>query len=202
MVQSTPIPTWPDAPLPTDYWSNPINDQNRDWWTISGNWLETNGFNSAAEGYYYKGGGYNPYTAGPTSAHILWAQPEPSAFGGVMGGVVSENGGVGNYYTGMSYEQTWGMNYGPWIISGMLYFDNPTFAAPNYGSYCYDLATGNEYGNKTSQSLLLRCSSTYHPTNSEVSHICGIRKVLHGACITQLTVTLSKALRAVQAAQL
>ena len=142
VVQSTPIPNWPDAPLPTDYWSNPINDQNRDWWTISGNWLETNGFNSAAEGYYYKGGGYNPYTAGPTSAHILWAQPEPSAFGGVMGGVVSENGGVGNYYTGMSYEQTWGMNYGPWIISGMLYFDNPTFAAPNYGCYCYDLATG------------------------------------------------------------
>ena len=67
VVQSAAIAAWPNAPLPTNYWTNPINAQNRDWWTISGNWLDYGGWNPNGEGYYYKGGGYNPYTVGPAT---------------------------------------------------------------------------------------------------------------------------------------
>jgi hypothetical protein len=144
VVQQEPIQPYPAAPLPTDYWTRPINGQNREWWTISGNWYESRGYNSASEGYYYKGGGYNPYTTGPTSAHIMWAKPMPT-FGGLMGGTLSENGGVGSYYTGMSYEQMWGTGPGPFILNGRLYYNTPQFAQPNYGVYCVDLRTGEQY---------------------------------------------------------
>ena len=148
VVQEEPIPSYPAAALPTNYWSRPINAQNREWWTISGNWYESYGYNAAAEGYYYKGGGYNPYTTGPASAHIVWAKPMPS-FGGLIGGTLSEAGGVGNYYTGMSYEQFWGfamgIGAGPFIINGRLYYNTPPFAQPNYGVYCVDLRTGQQY---------------------------------------------------------
>ena len=111
------------------------------WSTISGNWVESRGYNGASEGYYYKGGGYNPYSTGPTSAHIVWAQPMPAEFGGIIGGDVSQDGGVGSYYTGMSYEQAFAP---PIILNGRLYFNSPFGAAPYYGCYCYDLRTGQQ----------------------------------------------------------
>ncbi len=30
--------SWPDAPLPTDYWTRPVSAYNREWWSILGNW--------------------------------------------------------------------------------------------------------------------------------------------------------------------
>jgi len=144
IVQEEPILNYPAAVLPTNYWSRPINAQNREWWTISGDWYDSRGYNAAAAGYYYKGGGYNPYTTGPASAHVVWAQPMPT-FGGLMGGSLSEAGGIGNYYTGMSYEQMWGTGPGPFIIDGRLYYNTPQFAKPSYGVYCVDLRTGQQY---------------------------------------------------------
>ena len=38
-VQQDPIPDPPSYPLPTDYWTRPINSENREWSSISGNWL-------------------------------------------------------------------------------------------------------------------------------------------------------------------
>jgi len=142
VVQSAPVATWPAAPLPTSYWTTPIDAQNREWWTITGDWLETHGFDGAGTGAYYKGGGYNPYTTGPQSAHILWT--DPLEIGGLMGGSLSQAGGVGNFYTGMSYEMYWGTGYGPFIIDGRIYYNTPQYAAPAYGSYCLDLATGKQ----------------------------------------------------------
>ena len=141
IVQEEPISLYPGSPLPTEYWARPISGENREWWTISGNWVESRGYNAASEGYYYKGGGYNPYTKGPTSAHIVWAEPMPGEFGGLMGGTISQSGGVGSYYTGMSYEQAFAP---PLILNGRLYFNTPPGAAPYYGCYCYDLRTGQE----------------------------------------------------------
>ncbi len=147
VVQDDPVPEWQSTPLPTDYWSRPINGQNREWWTVSGNWMDSRGINAASAGYYYKGGGYNPYTTGPQSAHIVWAQPMPT-FGGLMGGSLSENGGVGSYYTGMSYEQMWGTGPGPFILNGRLYYNTPQFAKPDNKLYCVDLRTGYQYWNQ------------------------------------------------------
>lgn len=38
-VQEEPIPDYPLNPLPTSYWTRPINAQNKNWAAISGNWL-------------------------------------------------------------------------------------------------------------------------------------------------------------------
>ena len=37
-VQQDPISGVPQTPLPKEYWTRPINAQNRDWYTISNNW--------------------------------------------------------------------------------------------------------------------------------------------------------------------
>ena len=139
-VKQEPISQWPAAELPTDYWDRPIEGQNREWWTISGNWFSANGYNATSQGYYYKGGGFNPYTVGPTSSHIVWTKPF-EMFGGVMGGELSMDGGVGGYYNGMSYEQAFAP---PVIIQGRLYYNTPPSAKPNYGTHCVDLRTGEE----------------------------------------------------------
>ena len=38
-VQQSPVPSIPQAALPTSYWSRPIESVNDNWFTISGNWL-------------------------------------------------------------------------------------------------------------------------------------------------------------------
>ena len=64
-VQQAPVPGYIEAPvpLPTQYWTQPINAQNRYWNTISGPWLQS-GYNAT--------GAFNPYTYAPDSAHIVW----------------------------------------------------------------------------------------------------------------------------------
>lgn len=139
-VQEQPIAPLPPAEFPTGYWERPIEGQNREWWTISGNWFSARGYNETSQGYYYKGGGFNPYSTGPSSAHIIWAKPF-EMFGGLMGGELSIAGGVGSYYNGMSYEQAFAP---PVIIQGRLYYTTPPSAKPNYGTHCVDLRTGEE----------------------------------------------------------
>ena len=130
-VQQAPIASWPAAPLPTGYWTRPINAQNREWYAISGNWL-MGGYNQAAG---LGGGGFNPYTTAPNSAHIVWTKP--TTFGGVIGGSYGGSG-TGNYYTGLTYEFKF---LPPVIMNGVLYYNTPE-EAPSYGFYAVDLRTG------------------------------------------------------------
>ena len=66
-VQQAPVGGYNEAPvpLPNQYWTQPINAQNRYWNAISGPWLM---------GTYNSTGPFNPYTYAPMSAHILWTQ--------------------------------------------------------------------------------------------------------------------------------
>ena len=75
-VQEDQIPPYQEAPLPTYWWERPLYGVNREWYQIGGNWM-TPGYN-ASMAYY------NPYTTGPESSHILWA--EPVNIGGMIGG--------------------------------------------------------------------------------------------------------------------
>jgi hypothetical protein len=75
-VQQEQIPYWPPAKLPTDYWEHPIHPDNREWYTIAGNWLST--------WYNASGQAYNPYTWAPNSAHVVWKYQ--AALGGIVGG--------------------------------------------------------------------------------------------------------------------
>jgi hypothetical protein len=110
-VQAEPVPYGSVAPLPTEYWERPIEAENREWYTVSGNWFGV----PTMFGYSYAGVDcFSQYNSAPNSAHIVWTKE--IEFGGVVGG---EYGGYG-YYTGLSYETKWNP---PVILNGRLYYN-------------------------------------------------------------------------------
>jgi hypothetical protein len=132
-VQENQITATPQTPLPTDYWTRPIDAQNQEWYTISGNWLGV-GPTTFGNTLYNMTGNYNPYSKAPNSAHIVWTKP--ISFGGLIGG---EFGGTSasNYYTGKSYEPKFTP---PVIINGVLYYNEAL--PPKNGYFAVDLRTG------------------------------------------------------------
>jgi len=96
VVQQNYVPRWPPTPLPGpgEYWSRPINPDNREWWIIGGfdpnneaagpDWpANTNTYTS---NYAYN---FVPYVTGPTSAHIVWRMASPMAISGILGAYFS-----------------------------------------------------------------------------------------------------------------
>jgi hypothetical protein len=68
VVQAKLIPIYPGVPLPTEYWTRPINAQLFEWAAIAGNLLRSAG--SYTMPPIPK---YHPYNDdAPESAHILW----------------------------------------------------------------------------------------------------------------------------------
>ena len=132
-VQQTPAASYTQPPLPTTYWTRPINSQNSLWATISGNWLAL-GTSTFGSTNYNSTGNFNAYTQAPGSAHIIWTKPLVA--GGLIGG---EFGGTdtSNYFTGKSYQM---MFTPPIIINGVLYYNSPE--SPKEGFYAVDLRTG------------------------------------------------------------
>ncbi len=138
-VQQEQIDPIPDYPLPTGFWTRPIEGQNTAWGSIASNWLGGTfnfmGNNAPTNMPKEK---YNVGSA-PDSAHIMWTKQY--SFGGVAGG--PNTGVAGNtFYSGLMYE-TYFTN--PIILQGRLYYpltesDNPT----NEGYACVDLITGEE----------------------------------------------------------
>jgi len=104
--------------LPEEYWTRPIDQQIREWYTISGNWLgyvpptNTDPHSIMAP--------YNEYA--PESAHILWT--EPLTMGGLAGGATGEHGfEQGDAYCGkFGGGGLFGQN-GPVIIGGVLFYN-------------------------------------------------------------------------------
>ena len=132
-VQNNPVTALPQTPLPSDIWTRPINAQNQNWYTISGNWLGT-GATTFGNTAYSWSGNFNPNSLAPNSAHIVWRKS--ITLGGLIGG---EYGGTStsNYYTGKSYEPKFTP---PVIINGVIYYNEPD--APKEGFYAVDLRTG------------------------------------------------------------
>jgi hypothetical protein len=105
VVQDTPIPDYPATPLPTEYWTRPIDSQYREWSTISGNWL---GWENRYDAKYVPG------NDGPETGHILWNKILKS--GGVVGGLVEEHA----YEDGDAYEGYFGNSV---ILGGKLFYN-------------------------------------------------------------------------------
>ena len=133
-VQQTPISGYSEAPvpLPTQYWTQPINAQNRYWNTISGPWLQS-GYNAT--------GAYNPYTYAPDSAHIVWKNQEYTITAGLAGGAYGSLQSLGseNGVGALGFST-------PIIMEGRMYYNGPIVPLANgteqYYMYCADLATG------------------------------------------------------------
>ncbi|MCW4045845.1 MAG: PQQ-binding-like beta-propeller repeat protein [Candidatus Bathyarchaeota archaeon] len=131
-VQEDWITEWPDPPLPTDYWTRPIYGTNRNWWSISGNWLMA-AYDTTFR-FFDQGSAFAPYNAAPDSAHIMWTRPITD--GGLIGGEYASTA----YYTGMSYEMKL---TGMLVINGRYYY-NLFPAGQGQGYAVLDLRTGEE----------------------------------------------------------
>jgi outer membrane protein assembly factor BamB len=144
-VQEEPIYATPGAPLPTEYWTRPINAQNYEWQSLGGNWL---GLPLQFASGCNADGTFNPYSAAPQTSHILWTIPQCFA------GVVGDNFTDSDYYTGLSYQAKFNYGTSAVVIDGRLYY-HPTYAASaiTQGLSCVDLATGKELWFKNGTSI-------------------------------------------------
>ncbi|MCW4021853.1 MAG: PQQ-binding-like beta-propeller repeat protein [Candidatus Bathyarchaeota archaeon] len=79
-VTEDPVEYYQDTPLPTGYWSRPIDAQHYTWYQISGSWLTLPGA-YGADGPDNK---YARFNNGPETAHVLWRNP--LMVGGIGGG--------------------------------------------------------------------------------------------------------------------
>jgi outer membrane protein assembly factor BamB len=135
-VTETPVQTWQEPPLPTDYWTRPINALNREWSTLASNWL---------------GGAWltrNFQTAGqaPNTPHIVWQRH-------ITAGGIADAQWPGIPYNVNDYDSPWST---PIIMNGRLYINAPATAdKTKYGYYCLDLQTGEQiwYKNGTDNGL-------------------------------------------------
>jgi hypothetical protein len=136
-VQQDTVPVYPGIPLPTEYWTRPINSQFREWYTVSGSsWMNTD------------------YNDAPTTPHTLWAKP--LTIGGLVGGdlgLVGSGGTSVSFENGDAYEGKW---TGSVILAGRLYYQDAPGGLSGtavVGSpvlyHCVDLRTGQEYWAKT-----------------------------------------------------
>jgi hypothetical protein len=134
-VQQTPISQPIDSyPLPTEYWTYPIEGQNNYWFTIASNWLAQPYILNAGDAY---DGGQQPYGSAPTSAHIMWTTPD--GYGGVLGGNDTNVPGE-QYYTGLSYNPRFN---NPIIMQGVLYYQQAYGNSGTGGNYvAINLMTG------------------------------------------------------------
>ncbi len=128
-VQEDPIAEPPTYPLPTEYWTRPIDGQNTDWYRIASNSMGSPQID-------WK---FQPDGTAPNSPHIMWTKP--LEFGGVVGGTNTGIPGM-TFYDGSQYENKF-MN--PMIMYGRLYYTLPLSATGTGGGYiCVDLQTGEE----------------------------------------------------------
>jgi len=128
VVQEEPREYYPGSPLPTEYWTRPIDAQHREWQTISANW------EAAPTNLYAPGNDYAPETG-----HILWAKP--FTYGGLAGGNMGDHA----FDCGDAYEGKW---VGTVVIDGMLFYNRYSsgFAGEmvQQGIVALDLRTGDE----------------------------------------------------------
>ncbi len=119
---------YPGVPLPSEYWTRPINAQLREWSQIAGSSWHDDTFNEA-----------------PESPHILWTRPLTT--GGLVGGELGNSGeaSIYSFEHGDAYE---GKYAGRLILAGKLYYQAGAYDRPRLW-HCVDLRTGELLWSKT-----------------------------------------------------
>jgi outer membrane protein assembly factor BamB len=142
---SAPILSYP---LPSEYWTRPIEGQNTDWYSVSSNWLNSpfnwvgdSGTQGAVSSCDTQGGygRLQPDGIAPNSPHILWTRPIQD--GGVVGGDIYELSGK-TYYMGGSYNVRFRDAI---VMYGRLYYEEGWGNSGSGGDFiCVDVRTGQE----------------------------------------------------------
>jgi hypothetical protein len=131
--EAIPIPI-SSYPLPTEYWTEPIEGQNNYWNTIASNWLGQGSPSLPGNPARVQANGI-----GPNSAHVMWTRSLGS--GGIVPGNFTAKETEG-FYHGSSYQYRF---YNPIIMDGTLFYDVPLGNALNGGGYiAVDLRTGEQ----------------------------------------------------------
>jgi hypothetical protein len=145
-VQQQPLPPAINSyPLPTAYWTRPIEGQNTYWYTIASNWLGA--WSSAQFGTFQQQymNLWQQVGSAPNTPHIMWTKP--LIFGGVVGGSNTQ-------YDGAIFSQfAASISNNMIIMNGYLYYQTPSpnslnSATPQLGTVnvgpfcCVDLRTG------------------------------------------------------------
>jgi outer membrane protein assembly factor BamB len=136
IVQQEPLPTYPGVPLPTEYWTRPIDTQAYAWSPIAGSWLDGSRRNPQ----------YMPYNDGPETAHVLWTKAETN--GGLVGGALDNSLTLENIFfeIGDAYEGKFASRL---IIAGKLYYDKYASSDNTHEMVCVDLHTGKTLWSRT-----------------------------------------------------
>jgi hypothetical protein len=139
VVTEEPNTYYPGHPLPSEYWTRPIDDQLREWAPIAGNWLTT------PRNFYLTGN-----DDAPDTAHILWTTPLTS--GGLVGGTLTADQDTAEdtvtnigYETGDAYEGKWA---GSITMGGKLYYQKYSNTDRFKETICVDLHTGEQLWSK------------------------------------------------------
>jgi hypothetical protein len=118
-----------DIPLPTGYWTRPINGENRLWYQISGDWRQ-----ASYDSSYSK---YNQYSQAPATSHILWVMSQTDA--NWVGGLI---GGTEYSMEISSASERSSLSVGR-VANGRAYMVRPD------GTHCFDVKTGETLWVKT-----------------------------------------------------
>ena len=101
-VQEDTVYSWPEAQLPTDYWTRPISLENREWWPIAGNYPGTGyqGNTCTQEIWdelypdtnpcWSSNYAFHPWVIGPNTAHVVWKRQ--GSIAGLLGGPAGQLG--------------------------------------------------------------------------------------------------------------
>jgi outer membrane protein assembly factor BamB len=168
-AQSALVASWPPAPLPTDYWTRPVEPYNREWWPILGYWPNTGIVGGEAAwdvggaewnalypntNTYMSSYNFDPWIQGPTSAHIVWKRQ--NALGGLIGGTggdvsftlpgLTGSGYPSIIFEGRCYQTIVEPAQTPALINGTYQYQpgNVSIGAVTMWQ-CYDLRTGKVY---------------------------------------------------------
>jgi hypothetical protein len=125
-------PKWIESPLVGAYWTRPLNDAAREWYTLAGNWLGGSA-NVWPPGSAGGNVGSYAYGDGPESAHLLWSKPF------YIGGIMDERYGDINFATA-HYQ---GTQFSPtMIVDGKIHWSPYMTHAGSKGWEIIDLYTG------------------------------------------------------------
>lgn len=143
VVQDESVSSWPASALPTDYWTRPINPENREWWVIGGNYPWSGPATSSlfeeiypdTNPYWSNSYKFTPWVQAPNTAHIVWKE-----VGQVGAGLIGGDNGIYSYYPERARPGTPSI-----ILSGRAF---QSYSKPGSGTTavtywkCYDIRTG------------------------------------------------------------
>jgi PQQ-like domain len=143
VAQQDMVASWPQSPLPTDYWTRPISPENREWWSIAGGYPATGivgggpGWPADTNTYTQSTYKFTPYVQAPNTAHVVWKKQ--GAISGLIGGTLGQIS---------LYDSTGSPNI---VYAGRCYQTITKIVDGKSTSVwqCYDLRTGEVYWERT-----------------------------------------------------